>query len=199
MSREEKLEKELKKELDDDRYTHTLGVAYTAACLAMRHGEKMERAFLAGLLHDCAKTKNMDHKKMLSLCEKHEIPVTPFEKENPVLLHAKIGSFWAKEKYEVTDEEILSAIRFHTTGHAGMTLLEKIIYVADYIEPNRKKQPHLEEIRELCFRDLDEGLRRILHDKLFYLSDKKTIDPTTQKTYDYYMEANRFHGKDIGT
>lgn len=189
MSYEVKLEKELKKELDDDRYRHTLGVAYTAACLAMRFGEKTDRAYLAGLLHDCAKTKNIDHKKMLFLCEKHDIPVTHFEKENPVLLHAKLGSYFAKEKYLVKDQEILSAICFHTTGHAGMTLLEKIIYIADYIEPNRKKQPDLEEVREICFRNLDDGLRRILHDTLFYLQQKngKSIDPATQQTYDYYV------------
>ncbi|MCM1103557.1 MAG: bis(5'-nucleosyl)-tetraphosphatase (symmetrical) YqeK [Clostridium sp.] len=191
MSCGEKLEKELKKELDDDRYRHTLGVAYTAACLAMRYGEKTERAFLAGLLHDCAKTKSNDHKKMLSLCEKHEIPISQFERENPALLHAKLGSFFAKEKYEVTDEEILSAIRWHTTGHVGMTLLEKIIYVADYIEPNRKSSriPNLDEVRSLCFQDLDEGLRRILRDQLLYLNGKKSVDPATQQTYDYYWEG----------
>lgn len=190
MNYEQKLEKELKKELDDDRYRHTLGVAYTAACLAMRYGEKQERAFLAGLLHDCAKTKNNDHKKMMSLCEKHDIPLTQFERENPALLHAKLGSFFAKEKYEVTDEEILSAIRWHTTGHAGMTLLEKIIYVADYIEPNRKNNrlPNLDEVRKICFQNLDDGLRRILQDQLLYLSGKKSVDPATQQTYDYYME-----------
>ncbi len=187
MNAMEKLQKELKKELEDSRYIHTLGVAYTAACLAMRYGENMEHAFLAGLLHDCAKSKNIDHKKMMSLCEKHAIPVTDFEKENPVLLHAKVGSFLAKDEYGVTDEGILSAIRWHTTGHAGMTLLEKIIYIADYIEPNRKKQPHLDEVRGICFQNLDDGLRRILHDTLFYLSEKKSVDPTTQDTYDYYM------------
>lgn len=191
MSYEEKLQKELRKELDDERYIHTLGVAYTASCLAMRYGENMERAFLAGLLHDCAKSKSMDHKKMLSLCEKHDISVTQYERDNPVLLHAKLGSFLAKERYGVADNEILSAIRWHTTGHAGMTLLEKIIYVADYIEPNRRKQPHLNEVRELCFQNLDDGLRRILHDTLFYLKEKKTVDPQTQKTYEYYMERDK--------
>lgn len=191
MSYEEKLQKELRRELDDERYMHTLGVAYTASCLAMRYGESTDRAFLAGLLHDCAKSKNMDHKKMLSLCEKHDIPVTQYEKDNPVLLHAKLGSLFAKEKYGVTDKEILSAIRWHTTGHAEMTALEKIIYIADYIEPNRKKQPHLGEVRELCFRDLDDGLRRILHDTLFYLKEKKTVDPQTQETYEYYMAQNQ--------
>lgn len=187
MGFEEKLQKELRRELDDERYMHTLGVAYTASCLAMRYGENMERAFLAGLLHDCAKSKNMDHKKMLSLCEKHDIPVTQYEHDNPVLLHAKLGSFWAEEKYGVTDKEILSAIRWHTTGHAGMTLLEKIIYIADYIEPNRKKQPYLSDVRALCFHDLDGGLRRILHDTLYYLKEKKTVDPQTQETYEYYL------------
>lgn len=182
-----KIEKELKKELDEDRYVHTLGVAYTAACLAMRYGEKMERAYLAGLLHDCAKC--IDNNKKLSICEKNHIEVTVFEQKNPFLLHAKLGSYLARTKYGVTDEDILSAVRWHTTGRANMTLLEKIIYVADYIEPNRKKQPNLEEVRTICFADLDEGVRRILRDTLLYLEDSKHIDPATQKAYDYYLEG----------
>lgn len=183
-----KIEKELKKELDDDRYEHTLGVAYTAACLAMRYGEKTERAYLAGLLHDCAKC--VDNKKKLSMCEKNNISVTEFERENPFLLHAKLGSYLAEEKYGVTDEGILSAIRWHTTGRANMSLLEKIIYAADYIEPNRKKQPNLEEVRAICFTDLDSGVRRILRDTLLYLEANKPIDPVTQEAYDYYMFQN---------
>ncbi len=183
----QKLEKQLKKKLDGDRYTHTLGVAYTSACLAMRCGYSVEKAYLAGLLHDCAKC--IDNEKKLELCAKHHIEVSDIERENPFLLHAKLGSFLAKDKYDVEDEEIISAIRWHTTGHPAMTLLEKIVFVADYIEPNRKKQPNLDEVREICFADLDKGLKRILADTLEYLQAKKdSIDEMTQKTYDYYNQ-----------
>lgn len=183
----QKLEKQLQKKLDEERYTHTLGVAYTAACLAMRHGYSVEKAYLAGLLHDCAKC--VDNKKKLELCEKHHIEITNIEKENPFLLHAKLGSFLAKTKYDVKDDEILSAIRWHTTGHPDMTLLEKIVFIADYIEPNRKKQPNLDAVRELCFADINAGLKKILSDTLVYLQNKKeSIDEMTQKTYDYYNQ-----------
>lgn len=183
----EKLEKQLKKKMDDDRYTHTLGVAYTSACLAMRYGYSHEKAYLAGLLHDCAKC--IDNNKKLELCEKNHIEVNDVEKGNPFLLHAKLGSFLAKAKYEIDDEEILSAIRWHTTGHPGMTMLEKIVFVADYIEPNRKKQPNLDEVRALCFQDLDKGVKKILSDTLDYLHSKKDpIDEMTQQTYDYYNQ-----------
>lgn len=183
----EKLEKQLKKKLDEDRYTHTLGVAYTSACLAMRYGYSIEKAYLAGLLHDCAKC--IDNDKKIELCEKYHILISDVERENPVLLHAKLGSHLAMYKYDVEDEEILSAIRWHTTGHPNMTTLEKIIFIADYIEPNRKKQPNLEEVRILCFADLDNGLKKILSDTLMYLNAKKdSIDEMTQKTYEYYNQ-----------
>lgn len=181
----EKLEKQLKKELDNDRFRHTIGVAHTAAALAMRFGYDMDKAYLAGLLHDCAKCISND--KKLLLCEKNKLEVSEIEKQSPFLLHAKLGSFLAKEKYGVEDEEILSAIRWHTTGHAQMTLLEKIIYIADYIEPNRKKLPNLTLVRGLCFDNLNTGLRKILEDSLEYLKSKNNpIDPLTQETYDYY-------------
>lgn len=189
-----KIEKELKKELDSDRYTHTMGVAYTAACLAMRYGENQERAYLAGLLHDCAKC--IDNKKKLALCEKYNIPITDAEQANPFLLHAKLGSCLAKTEYGVTDEGVLSAIRWHTTGHAAMTLLEKIIYAADYIEPNRKKRENLDEIRTLCFTNLDDGVRLILRDTLQYLEGGKPIDPTTREAYHFYVKGEQHEGRD---
>lgn len=180
----QKIEKQLKKKLDEDRYTHTLGVAYTSACLAMRNHESVERAYLAGLLHDCAKC--IDNAKKIELCKKYGIEISKDEEKNPILLHAKLGSYFAKEKYGVEDEGILSAIRWHTTARPEMTLLEKIIYVADYIEPNRKKQPNLEEVRTLCFENLDLGLEKILSDSLEYLENKDTVDKMTQKAYQYY-------------
>ena len=129
-----KIKKELAKELDSKRYEHTLGVAYTAACLAMRYDCDINRAYLAGLLHDCAKC--MSHDERLHYCEKHDMEVTDIEKQNPALLHAKVGAEMCRRKYDVKDEEICSAVRFHTTGRPGMTLLEKIIFIADYLVSN---------------------------------------------------------------
>ena len=85
------IQEKLCKKLDDKRYRHTLGVMYTSAALAMAHGQDVKRAQLAGLLHDCAKC--VSNKKKVKICQKHEIPVTPFEEENPFLLHAKLGAY----------------------------------------------------------------------------------------------------------
>ncbi len=181
----DKIKKSLEKHLDKDRYEHTLAVAYTASCLAMQHDEEIEAALLAGLLHDCAKCMNND--KKIQVCEKHKIPICPAEEKNPYLLHAKVGAWIAEKKYHVMDEDILNAIRSHTTGRPGMSKLEKIIYIADYIEPGRSHAPNLSQIRKLAFYDLDQALIRILRDTLIYLKKTgKEIDPTTQKTYDYY-------------
>lgn len=96
------------------------------------------------------------------------------------------------EQYGVRDKDIINAILNHTTGRPGMTKLEKIIYIADYIEPNRKQAPNLAEIRKLAFVDLDRALMRILEDTLSYLETiKSDIDPMTQKTYEYYKEVNQ--------
>ena len=110
---------------------------YPCAALAMAHDCPIADAQLAGLLHDCAKC--IPNKKKLKMCGENKIPVTEFEKEHPFLLHAKLGAFVAKDKYGIRKKEILSAIAFHTTGKPDMSLLEKIVYIADYIEPGRDK------------------------------------------------------------
>lgn len=180
-----KIRKSMEKLQDEKRYEHTLGVAYTATALAMRYGASIESARLAGLLHDCAKC--MDDDKKISICEKHHIMITEVERRNPSLLHAKVGSFLAMDTYHVHDGDIINAILNHTTGRPGMSLLEKIIFVADYIEPGRKQAPNLTEIRSLAFMDLDAALVKILEDTLAYLEDGEgDFDPMTQKTYEYY-------------
>lgn len=118
-----KMQKKLAKYLDEDRYEHTLGVMFTCAALAMVHDCDLITAQTAGLLHDCAKC--IPNKKKLKMCSQHHIPVSEFEQEHPFLLHAKLGAYVAKAKYDVTDENILSAITWHTTGKPEMTLLEK--------------------------------------------------------------------------
>ena len=174
-----------KNKLSEKRYEHTLGVEYTAAALAMRYGASITNARIAGLLHDCA--KYFPGEKLLQKCKKYQLPINEYEKNYPELLHAKVGAYLAANKYGVKEEEILSAITWHTTGRPGMTLLDKIIYVADYMEPNRDKAPNLPEIRSMAFCDLDQCLITILSHTLTYLKEKGSIiDPMTFATYEYY-------------
>ena len=181
------INKKLKKSQDKERYEHTKGVMYTAGCLAMAHGYYLEKAMLAGLLHDCAKCIPNDEK--LALCKEHNILVTPVEAENPFLLHAKLGAFLAESEYNITDPDVLHAIKVHTTGEPDMNILDKIIFIADYIEPGRNKAPNLEKVRKLAFHDLNACMAQILRDTLMYLnSGKGTIDSTTQLTYEFYKQ-----------
>ena len=184
-----KIEKKLSKYLDEARFSHTLGVMYTCASLAMVHGYDLQAAQIAGLLHDSAKC--IPNKKKLKICAQNDIPVTDFEREHPFLLHAKLGAYIAAEKYGVTDKEVLSAITYHTTAKPEMTLLEKIVYIADYIEPARDKAPHLTELRKLAFQDLDECIYEILKDTLLYLDkNPDNIDSTTKDAFDYYNDLH---------
>ena len=185
----------LEQELNYKRFVHTMAVAGTASSLAMCYGMNIEKAELAGLLHDCAKC--IDVRKMQKLCEKAGLEISPFEAGSGSLLHSKAGSVLAAEKYGCTDPDILNAIRYHTTGRPGMSLLEKIIFVADYIEPGRYTAKNLPEIRKMAFEDIDEALLKILYDTLVYLnSTGNTVDPMTHKTYEYYRqimaEVNRY-------
>ena len=185
----QKIKKQLAKALDQKRYEHTLGVAYTAAALAMCYGEDIEKAELAGLLHDCAKC--MDNEKKIHICEKHNLEISEAEQRNPFLLHAKVGAHLAYKKYHIEDNDIINAILYHTTGRPEMSLLEKIVYIADYIEPGRDQAPNLSLIRELSFHNLDQALIKILEDILVHLNESdKEIDPMTQKTYEYYKMEN---------
>lgn len=180
-----KIRRAMEKVLDDKRYEHTLGVTYTAGCLAMYYGFDIQTAELAGLLHDCAKC--MEHSKKIQICEKHNISIDPIERNHPTLLHAKVGSFIAMDTYGVTDKDIINAILNHTTGRPNMSFLEKIIFVADYIEPSRKDAPNLAEIRRAAFGNLDDALLTILRDTLTYLkAGGGDILPLTQKAYEYY-------------
>ena len=183
----QKLRKELEKELKPDRYDHTLGVAYTSASLAMVHGANVDKALIAGFLHDCAKC--LSHEEQLSICEKNNIEVTDVERRNHSLLHAKAGIYIASTKYEVRDPEILNAIRYHTTGRENMSLLEKIVYSADFIEPNRKPLDDMNIIRKEAFEDLDKCLAHILHNSIIYLRTiGKECDDTTMKAYEFYKK-----------
>ena len=178
----------MKKELDEKRFRHTLSVAHTASAMAMCHGYDPYKAYLAGLLHDCAKC--IEHERKLILCAKYEIEVNVVEKENPDLLHAKLGGYLARAKYGIEDEEIISAILYHTTGKPAMSILEKIIYIADYIEIHRKSLPCMEKARRLAFLDLNACMKVILESTLMFLQQKAaSVDEITRETYEYYKNA----------
>ena len=180
-----KMQKKLKKYIDEARYQHTLGVMYTAAALAMCYGADLEQAQVAGLLHDCAKCIPND--KKLKLCKQHNIQVSETEAAAPYLLHAPLGAYIAKAKYDIEDPEILSAITWHTTGKPEMTLLEKIIFISDYIEPMRTKAEHRPQIRQMAFHDLDMAVYMTLHDTILYLEKEKArLDNQSVVAYNYY-------------
>ena len=136
------------------RVPHVLGTEQEAIRLAARYGADIEKARRAALLHDC--TKKLDMAEQLALCRQYGIALDDLERKALKLLHARTGAAIAREVFGV-DDEIYSAIRWHTTGHANMTLLEKIIYLADYIEPSRDF-PGVEALRRVCYEDLDRGL-----------------------------------------
>ncbi len=179
---------EMEKRLKHHRFIHSVMVAGTAAALAMKYGADPGRAQVAGILHDNAKC--YDDEELVELCRKKDIAISDFEEKHGFLLHAKYGAYVARKKYGIEDEDVLNAIRWHTTGHENMTLLEKIIFVADYMEPLRNKAKNLDLIRDTVLngKDIDDAVRMIMHDTLDYLhaSDFK-IDPVTQAAYDHYM------------
>jgi len=179
-----------KKEMDDSRYEHTLGVMYTCAALAMRYGYDIGRAEMAGLLHDCA--KRYGDSELIVKCQKHGIKLTEGEKKAPAVIHATYGAWMAEHKFGIQDPEILSAIRCHTTGKPWMGMLDKILYIADYIEPRRAKASNLGQMRHLAYQDLDQAMYEILACTLTYLKLKNTsIDPLTQQAYDFFEELTR--------
>ena len=176
--------------LKPKRYIHTLGVAMTAANLAEVHGCDSTRAYTAGLLHDCA--KYLTGKEQITACESAGIALSKIELENTALIHGKLGAYIARTKYGVQDKEILSAITWHTTGKPKMTLLEKIIYLADYMEPGRAmncKPYSLTQIRGTSFENIDKALCMVLECSVKYLEKSGVpIDPQTMETYKYYRK-----------
>ena len=185
----EEMSRKLKRYIDTNRFYHTQGVRYTSTAMAMAHGADLVKAETAGPLHDCAKC--ISDQKKIRICDKNHIEITDVERDNPFLLHSKVGAYIAAEKYGVKDQEILDAIRYHTTGRPGMRPLEQIVFIADYIEPRRNKSKHLPEIRRMAFRDLDECCYLVLKDMLLYLHSRcGEIDGNTQEAFRFYEEVH---------
>lgn len=159
----------LKKDLKPGRYKHTLGVVDSALVLGKINGVQKKQVEVAALLHDCA--KNLSDDRLLKIARKRHIPVDVIMLHEPQLLHGPVGAVIAREKYGVTDESILNAIRYHTTGRVGMDNLEKIIYLADYIEPGRNF-PGIDKLRKTAAENLDKGVYMALSNTIEYVLKK---------------------------
>ena len=140
----------LKENLSEERYFHTLGTADCAKELAQKFNLNSDKAYIAGLLHDCAKC--FPNEKLLEIIHEH-LQVEECEMLNYKTLHAPVSAYIAENEFEVKDTEILSAIRWHTLGKLDMTDFEKIVFLADKIEPNTRDKEYSDKIRTL----LDEG------------------------------------------
>ena len=180
-----KFRKELEKDLDQQRFEHSLGVEYTSACLAFIYGCDVNSARIAGLLHDCAKCLP-DGEKLL-IMEKGGIKPLQEELDNHSLLHSKAGAILAHDKYGIADPDILNAIRYHTVGRPNMSLLEKIVFVADFIEPNRKELLIMNGVRHAAFIDIDQATLWIMESVRAYVEKKGYAPaPSSVAAYEYY-------------
>lgn len=181
----------LRGRLKEKRFLHSLNVAASAVELAKRFGANEDKAYIAGLLHDI--TKNETDENQLQIMESGGIILTETQRNNPKLWHAMSGSVYLKQTLGITDEEILGAVRWHTTGKAGMTLLEKVVFIADYISAERD-YPDVDVMRHLAETSLDAAALYALKFSMRNLSEKEK--PICEDSVAYYNELIIRKGKD---
>ena len=180
------VEKLLKEMLPENRLNHSINVSKCAVKLSEIYNFDIKKAKIAGLVHDCA--KYFTDEQVKDYVEKFNIKLDKLEENNLALSHSVIGSYVAKEVFNIKDEEILNAIKYHTTGRENMSLLEKIIYMADLVEEGRKF-PKVEELRELTFSGkLDEALLLSFNNTIkFVIGNKQLIHPRTVSARNYIL------------
>ena len=182
----EAIEGKLKGMLSEKRYRHSLGVMETAEEMARRFGVNADKAKLAGLLHDCA--KDIDKEEMLVLCKKMGIRLDPVKKEQRSLIHADLGAKLLETEFDITDKEIIDAVKYHTLGRENMTDLEKILYLADVIEPNRKPFEGIEDLRQLCKSNLDCAMLFAIERSIEYVQHRhKKLHSQTLAAQQYFL------------
>lgn len=180
----------LKEELSEEKYIHSFGVMEYAENLAKRFNLNAEKAKVAGLLHDCAKSFNK--KLMFEIIKFKKISVFEKEKEHLKTLHAPISAFIAMSEFGVKDEEIINAIRYHTIARVNMTNFEKIVFVADKIELNTREKELTTEVESLLIQEngLNKAMEFLLKRTINHLRTKeKPIDEYTLAVFEYFFEA----------
>jgi len=168
----EEIKQKLQSRLTNKRFRHSVNVMETAVKLASIHGEDINKAATAGLLHDCA--RDIRGKEIFEACSNFDINIDGVARMQPELLHGPLGVHIARTEYEITDASVLSAILWHTTGHAGMKTLDKIVFLADYIEPDRKI-PGIEEVRKAATYDLDDAMLLALDRTIKYVVNRGAL------------------------
>lgn len=184
-NRIDELKSLLKERLTEKRYLHSLAVADEAARLAEILKADVQKMYVAGLLHDICKNETVE--QQLQLFSQFGIMLTDIEKASPSVWHAYSGALYIKNVLGVDDEDIISSVRYHTTGKADMTLSEKIIYIADLTEVNRD-YPDVDVVRALLKDDIDKAIIYVLKYTLKKLSaDNKPIHPNTLDAYNFLV------------
>lgn len=172
------------------RYEHSLGVQKTAIELAKLYGCSVEKASIAGLIHDCA--KGLSGRQLLDYAEKYEIDIDMVSRNQPDILHGPVGAFIAHDVFNINDDEILHAVKCHTTGCRDMSKLDKIIYLADYIEPGRNF-PGIADIRKTAYEDLDKGVLMALDSSIKYVIDRNMLVDINSIDARNYMIISEVH------
>ena len=185
----ELIKQSLQQMLSPERYRHSLGAAEAAAQLAKRYDASVEKAQMAGLVHDCGKSPSRNI--LLNRVLEFGIVMDEIEEVESHLLHGPVSAELARREFGITDEEMLSAIRYHTTGRVWMSLLEKIVYLADYVEPNRSF-PGVDELREAACRDLDGAVLRAMDLTLMHVIERGLmIHPRTVAARNWLLSMDK--------
>ena len=185
----------LHKELKPNRFEHVLSVRETAINFAMKYKADLQKVELAALLHDCAKW--MSNNILIELSKKYKIKLDQIERENPALLHAKVGAEYAKDHFGITDSDVLNAIRNHTTGTRKMSLVDKILYVADFCEPKRNYQV-ANDVYKTAEIDLDSAMLEVAQHKIIrQIKENLLIHPNTIDVYNTGLRLSHKKKKEI--
>lgn len=180
----EKILEYIRARLKESRLQHTYRVAETAVAMALREGADVRKAEIAALLHDCA--RNLPSERLNSLVDELGLPRR--YRDNVNLSHSKVGAAFADRLFDIEDREILDAISYHTTGRSGMGTLEKIVFLADAIEPGRD-YPGVEAIRDAAEESLDRGCLKSLEGTIEFLkAADKFIDNDTIEAFNDIKE-----------
>jgi len=182
----DELKNRLQARLSAKRFQHSVNTAEVARKLALQYGADAEKAYLAGLLHDYA--KGIPAAELWKIASSQGLVQDEIEKEIPDILHASVGAYLLAQELNIKDDELLQAVRYHTLGAMEMTLLDKIIYVADLIEPGRDF-PELQKLYCLAFKDIDQALLMCMESTIKYcLESQRLIHPLSIKSRNHYLQ-----------
>lgn len=162
------------------RFEHSVRVKDIAVELAIKNNIDIQKTCTAAIFHDCGKI--IDYERLFQFADEYGLVLDDYMKKNPELIHASLGARIAQVRYNINDTEVLNAIKYHTTGREDMSMLEKIIYISDYIEPKRSF-PGVQNVRDMAFKDINESVIMAMEMTTRFLTgNKKMIHPDTLKS-----------------